>query len=271
MILRYLNIEIYYNFITKEIILWHFKGDNVIDWTDRVMTDKAIDVEYTSKSIGTVSMKQDPNDGQSRIEYYGYEGNRESEIFISEDGAKMEFQNSSTVMGEWQSFDTVLPVLIKDEKGSIDTERFGNRIFKRWFPYNTEFNHRILQLNTDVSADYILSYYNQGSVPTGCNELRSVGPQFHQYEPVNLLLADNGLNPGIFNKYHRNTVRQVNEGKNLTCVLMLKSEDILGMVNMTEGKDWRTAVHIDGKNYRVLELEQLDGNIYKGRFQEVYL
>jgi hypothetical protein len=34
---------------------------------------------------------------------------------------------------------------------------------------------------------------------------------------------------------------------------------------------WRGVVHIDGKNYRILEIEQLDGDVYKCKFLQVFI
>ena len=252
----YFNIDILLRDATKEIIFWQHDFVDVLNWSKKVLWDKEITKYIPESRRWTYKFKEDAKYFMDKGVSYFAGDEKTIELAFSE-------------FTKWFDIGFIGPL-----KYEVTTDLDGNIFFKR--EYGTDANLRIARLGTDDSYSYKFKYNNFGGESSTFSQDRVTVPGFYFSNP-SLYMADKippdgtVTEKGIFNKYHRKMVESVNEGEQLVCVLKLTSEDILGFVNCEDGKDWRTAVHINGKNYRVLELEQLEGNIYKGRFQEVYL
>jgi len=132
-------------------------------------------------------------------------------------------------------------------------------------------NMRIVRYVGTVAMNYTFRYTNIGGADTTYSADRTVIPGFFVPEMGAHTRPDGAVEQGIFNQYHRKMVEGENSGHTLTCELKLKNSDILDLAYMTDDKDWREAFHIQGYNYRLLELEQLEGNIYRGKFKQIQL
>ena len=262
MICQYMNIDVYYDDFTRKVYLWQYLPDTIVDWTDKLLLNKAITSSIPEERKYILAFKEDPNDKYSN-EQFNIIGDGNYELGEGEE-VRIEVPISNTFTGKTRYFKTDLPVMISEGTG------FGLLGIYDLLKWSNNFNTRILQLNTGVAIDYEQAYHNEGAELIDCIDTRATGPQFSMYSPEVLTFDDYEGRMGIFNTYHRKTFESVKDGERMECTLVLNESDVLGFVNMTSGKDWRSAFHIMGVNYRLLELEQLEGNIYKGRFLQIF-
>jgi hypothetical protein len=267
-ILVWFNIEVFYKNETKQVIFWHQKFDTVINWDKKVLRDKEIRRVMPESAKWTYKFKDDDDDAQILSEYSYGEGDEKTITINFSDTGEQYLPNG--IFNIWKGERTLYAALTTPEYRYEFKTDAGLRIM--YYAGEVDYDYY-------ADSDYTLTCSTPGFIYTSVYNTKTTLPGFFTtrknllFENVDFQLTGtlSEFQEGIFDGYHRKMIESVDGGEQMTCVLLLDSADILGMVNMTEGKDWRTAVHIDGKNYRVLELEQLDGNIYKGRFQEVYL
>ena len=267
-ICQWFNISIFTNPYTNQVILWPTDTiSGLIDWTDKVLINKGYTITNQEKKIYRYTdlfdeLKHTSITG-STFEY-GDEGDYfdvklpSNDLFVATDylnGEKL------TVLSDFKE---------KTYTTLADAEYLGHE-------YKTLAGMRFAYEDTDFDYEYVLLYCEiWGTLATGqeyYNEAKTTTPGFSWTHLYMETLRPYGLNynvDGLFDKYHRKTIDNITNGHILNCTLVLDNIDVINMIGLTEGKDWRSVIHIMGTNYKCLELEQLEGNIYKGRFLQIF-
>ena len=236
---QYLNISVYYDVFNKKVYLWHYKPDKLIEWTDRVIKGSE-DYNYAEAKKYVYRFKEDDYLMMTEDFEFGDGDPKVVELLFSD----LSYYYSD-----------VLPALAKE--GRTDWQTTGNM--------------RLLRHYGNAAHSYKLHYTNVGGADTTFYTDRTVAPGFILMEMDAFTRPDDSPEQGVFNEYHRNTIESVNEGHVLSCEALLKDTDILDLAYITDDKDWREAFHIHGFNYRLIEAEQLDGNVYRLKLQQIYL
>lgn len=249
----FFNIDVYYKDVTKEVYLWQYSPDTIIDWTSKVIRNKSISTEIRESTKYTFKFKEEEDAAIDTPDSYTIDAEGEEQditMMFTETG-------SLTSSGIQNGIPAIFRGNKKEESNSI----------LQWYEFKADAGLKIAKKVPLTSYDnkgatsWINTYGNIGGTAGSVKQTRATFPGFFS-EEFNL--------ENTVNLYHRKTIESINNGEVLTCTLLMNSSDILSLINLTDGRDWRSMIHIDGANYRLLELEQLEGNIYKGRFLQIF-
>jgi hypothetical protein len=263
----WLNLKIYYRPTTKQIILSQIYSTEIIDWTDKMAVNKGFEITYGDKQRIRYTMSLDDavytDEG---IEYiYGDEGTiRDIKLFVHPIYTRL---NSG------------VPYRIYIQQGDRNKEYTtdaGTTFFS--YEYKTKAGIRIALSRASFTYAHNIRYFLFGgklTTTTYFSAARATTPGFTYIEPSLYMetfkpTGATSIQQGLFDQHHREDIVSQVQRTELSCTLVLDNKDIVNILNIEDGKDWRVTYHLMGVNYRLLELEQLEGNIYKGRFIQIF-